>query len=107
MTPEQKEMLAQAKAKLEHGAQYPYDRPDNGTEPRAEEDWAHRAARGILADLTDRRGVGQELKVCDGEIRMDIIDKAAWIIRAASEEDTKNYFEAIAEANAEVTTTKF
>jgi len=62
-----------------HGQKYPYDRD------RPNEDFAHVAARGIFADLTDRRGIKIELNRCDDDVRMEIVDAVAEIIRLAHE----------------------
>jgi len=66
--------------KIQHGQQYPYD----GERPN--EDFAHIAARGIFADLTDRRGIKSELNRCDDDVRMEIVDSVAEIIRVAVQE---------------------
>lgn len=70
-----------AKSKLEMGEQFPYD--DNGESPSPATDWAHSAARGVLADLEGRRGVGQELEQVDNETRVELVQALAGIIRLA------------------------
>jgi hypothetical protein len=65
-----------AKEKLEQGVNYPYDY-------REPIDAAHRAALGVLADLTDRRGVGHELTNVDLDIKVEIVETLAAIIREA------------------------
>lgn len=77
---------------LTMGDEYPYDAPDDwwrnssdrevlsGPPPK---DWAHRAARGIYADLLDRRGIKQQLQDVDEEVRAECIESAASIIRQA------------------------
>ena len=67
-----------AKHRLESGAKYPFD---GGK--KAAKDWAHAAARGVLADLTDRRGVKQELNEIDSDIRKELVATVADIIREA------------------------
>ena len=62
---------------LELGEKYPYDA---GRETR---DWAHRAARGVLADLQDRRGIKHEFANVDADVREDIIDSLAEVIQLA------------------------
>lgn len=70
---------------LKRGTLYPYD----GKRP--EQDWAHRAARGIAADLCDRRGIKWEMEKVDADVsededqatRREIVDAHAAIIRAA------------------------
>lgn len=61
---------------LEHSEAYPYDDRQGG-------DWAVRAARGILANLCDRRGIKQALRdedIDDG-IKAEIVDDLAATIR--------------------------
>lgn len=87
MTPS--EMAASA---LKIGAEFPYDAPDawwagSGTNPPAPVDWAHAAARGILADLSDRRGIKWSLEEIDEETRREIAETMAEIIRQALGED--------------------
>lgn len=75
--------------KLERGFEYPYDAPDGWWQdsdhesPPAPEDWAHIAARGILYDLTDRRGIKQELQQVDEDVRKEITETMAMLIRHA------------------------
>jgi len=72
---------------LEMGDKYPYDGTDdfwNGKEdatPPA--DWAHRAARGVIADLTDRRKIKNGFDGIDEDVRIEIVATLATIIRAA------------------------
>lgn len=67
---------------LKHGNEYPYhDRPAT--------DWAERAALGVLADLTDRRGIKHELRNIDADIRVEIVESLAAIIRAARDADSE------------------
>ena len=61
---------------LEKGAEYPY----HGKPPT---DWAEAAALGILYDLSDRGGIKHELDGVDDEIRVEIVEAMAKIIRAA------------------------
>lgn len=70
------------------GAKYPYDAPDawwnsSGDNPPQATDWAHAAARGVLADLTDRRGIKHGFSDLDEDIRAEIVGSIAAIIRAA------------------------
>jgi hypothetical protein len=62
---------------LRVGTEYPYD----GNRP--EIDWAHKAARGILYDLSDRRGIKHEIGAVDQEIKIEITDSMADAIREA------------------------
>lgn len=78
MTPEQYLVFA---------AQSPYDAPDawRGSVAPAPpaKDWAHAAARGVLAELCGRAGIDTALESIDEETRIEIVSTAAAIIRAA------------------------
>lgn len=79
-----------AKHAIESGREFPYDAPDGWTrgQPTPPEiDYAHAAARGILTDLCDRSGIKHGFADIDEEIRKDIIESIAEIIRQAKEED--------------------
>ena len=85
-------MNSNAKNSLDHGAEFPYDVSDSNQEKSkipVAKDWAHAAARGILADLGDRRGIKQELRACDLDIRKEIVQSLAAIMRLALEESKK------------------
>lgn len=62
---------------LARGVEYPY----HGQKPK---DWAEAAAVGIMWDLNDRGGIKHELENIDEEIRVEIIEHMAKIIRAAA-----------------------
>jgi hypothetical protein len=74
---------------LKHGDRFPYDVPDswedgeNGETLFPAQDWAHRAARGVIADLSDRRDIKRGFEQVDEEIRAEIVTSLADIIRAA------------------------
>lgn len=69
---------------LDRGERFPYEHLlDPGNNAPAK-DWAHKAARGVLADLTDRRGVKHALEAVDSETRKEIVDQLALIIREAA-----------------------
>jgi hypothetical protein len=70
-----------AQIALKLGDEYPYEITlgDNLTPP----DWAHRAARGIMADMNDRRGIKWEIQKVDMDTRKDIVATLAAIIRLA------------------------
>lgn len=74
---------------LAHGAQFPYDGGEafwNSEVPAPPAtDWAHAAARGVLADLSDRRGIRHELEAVDYDVREELTASIAAIIRAAQE----------------------
>lgn len=79
-----------AKFAISHGNKFPYDAPDSWWEkgkgnPFPDADYAEKAARGILADLCDRRGIKQGFVDIDEEIRLQIVQNMAAIIRAAVE----------------------
>ena len=85
-------MMGMSKHRLEHGALYPYDGgadfwEDRTPTPPPASDWAHAAARGVLADLLDRRGIKWALdyKEIDRDTRAEIVQSLAGIIRTAAE----------------------
>jgi hypothetical protein len=79
-----------AELTLKHGNKFPYDAPDawwKSTEdpvPPPAKDWAHSAARGILADLQDRRDIKHGFERIDEDVRVEIVDTLAEIIRVAN-----------------------
>ncbi len=88
LTEEQNQSLASIA--LENGGEFPYDAPDSwwndaedGNDPPAPRDMAHAAARGIIADLKDRRGIKTEFNGVDEDIRKEIVERMAEIIRQA------------------------
>lgn len=70
-----------AKQKLKHGNEFPFDSPDRW---RAPKDWAHSAARGVIAELLTQVGIGHELENIDEETRKEIVAALSEIIREAS-----------------------
>lgn len=70
-----------------HGNEFPYDASDawrnSDDAPPPPSDWAHSAARGVLADLTDRRGIKWGFDDVDEDVRVEIVEAMAAIIRAA------------------------
>jgi len=71
---------------LSRAQQYPYDASwdrEPGTEPPAARDWAHMAARGIMADLSDRGGIKHEIGAVDEDVRSDIVEMHRLIILTA------------------------
>lgn len=79
-----------AKSLLDFGRKYPYDEPDNhhGKPPRAK-DWAHAAARGIIADLRDRTKIKFGFDEIAEDIRVEIVESLAAIIREANAQKPK------------------
>lgn len=81
--------IERAKQSISLGAEFPYDAPDawwNGDEeakPPASADDAHLAARAVVADLKDRRGIKNGFNNVDEDIRVEIVDRLAEIIRQA------------------------
>ncbi len=63
-----------AKFSVEHGTKFPF----NGRPPV---DQAETVVLGILADLTDRRGIKHELENCDDDIKEEIVASLADIVR--------------------------
>jgi hypothetical protein len=73
-----------ASSMINHGLEFPYDNAYDIDGAKPVKDWAHAAARGILADLTDRRGVKHELNGVDNDVRVELVETLADIIREAS-----------------------
>lgn len=63
------------------GCDYPYH--GSGDEKYYGNDPAMRAALGVLYDLRDRSGIGNALDGIDDDIRLEITQKMANIIKAA------------------------
>ena len=63
---------------LDHGRMFPYDNPIG-----LAVDWAHTAARGVMANLQDRRGIKQGFSDIDEDIRIEIVQSLAEVIRLA------------------------
>ena len=83
--------VTKARATLKHGNAFPYDAGDqwwngDGTNPPKPTDWAHSAARGVIADLSDRRGIKNVLSGLDEETKAEIVRSLATIIRTAKEQ---------------------
>lgn len=81
-------MNDQAKHTLARGKEFPYDFTYAEWElrknsPPEDVDWALDAARGVLADLTDRRGIKQGFCGVDDDIKKEIVRDLADIIRLA------------------------
>lgn len=68
-----------AKDLLEFGVKYPYDADDSGATRQG--DWADKVARGIIADLTDRRDIKHGFNRVDHDIRCEIVETLASIVR--------------------------
>lgn len=89
--------------RLELGAQFPYDASDDAVRtPPPATDWAHTAARGVIADLQDRRGIKHAFDNLDEDVRKEITGDMAAIIRAASLEQATRLREKLKEIYREV-----
>lgn len=75
-----------AKHTLEHGEKYPFDTNSPSR------DWAHKAARGVISDLSDRRGIKQAFRGddIDADVRDDLVESLATIIRVALNADQQS-----------------
>jgi hypothetical protein len=77
---------------IKHGNAYPFDERDawwnsdnEPQKPSKPKDWAHAAARGIIAGLQDRQGIKHQLTTeIDEDTRREIVEEIASIIRAAA-----------------------
>ena len=65
---------------LDAGALFPYDSASGITPAK---DWAHAAVRGILSELSDRRGIQHYLEDIAVEDRGEIVRGLADVVRAA------------------------
>jgi len=63
------------KQTIEHAKEFPFD-----GNPATDD--AHLAALAVLTDLSDRRGVGSELENIDDDIKAQLVEDLADIIRA-------------------------
>lgn len=77
---------------LSLGAMFPFEAPDawwkeGGLPPPAAADWAVAAARGVLANLQDRRSIKQGFIEIDEDVRTEIVASLAAIIRRARDLD--------------------
>jgi hypothetical protein len=77
-----------ARYRLKQGDDNPYDSPGEWPEGAwvAGPEWSRAAARGVLADLLDRRGIKQGFYNIDHDVRMEIVESLARIIRLAKED---------------------
>lgn len=85
-------MSVDARRRLAHGNKFPYDAPDGWWEggtgtPPSSVDWAHAAARGVIADLKDRHTIKRGFSDVDEEIRIELVNTLAEIIREAKREE--------------------
>lgn len=71
-----------ARRNVAAGLERGYDCRDDGTLPPAR-DWAHIAARAVLADLNDRSGIKFAFDNIDEAVRVEIVETLAETIRYA------------------------
>lgn len=69
--------------RYKQGQEYAYDSPRRGKARGG--DWAVQAARGIIADLSDRRDIKRGFECVDADVRKEIVTSLAAIIRFAHE----------------------
>jgi len=79
----------EAERDLKRGERFPYDAgadfwEDRSATPPTAKDKAHAAARGVLANLLDRRGIKHALEDVDHDVRKEITESLAAIIRLAT-----------------------
>lgn len=68
------------------GQQHPYDRDDEDNAPHG--DWAVKAVRGVINNLRDRRDIKRGFERVDTEVRQEIVETLAAIVRIAASEGT-------------------
>ena len=83
--------MSNAEHTLKRGESYPFDAPDgwwnsDGKNPQKSESWEQYAARGVIADLTDRSGIKHGFNGIDEATRSEIIGALAEIIKLAQQE---------------------
>ena len=81
-----------AQISLTHGNHFPYDADDAwwlgaGDNPPPPTDWAHAAARGVIANLQNRAGIKHSFADIEQGIRVEIVQSLAAIIRLARDTD--------------------
>ena len=76
------------KRSIQRGIEYPYDGDDEGQSPVPLTP-ERVAAYGVLTDLLDRRGIGHALDDIDYEIKEEIVETLAGIIKEAMKESNK------------------
>lgn len=72
---------ALAQRNVDGGAEYPYDAPNQAM--LGDGDWSVLAARAVIYDLTDRRGIKHGFDNVDDDVRIDIVRALAATIKAA------------------------
>ena len=69
-----------AQYSIKRGEESPY----HGEPPK---DWAERAALGVISDLLGRRGIKWEFEKVDEDVRPEIVERMAEIIRLCNPTD--------------------
>lgn len=78
--------MAEPNQSLYLASLFPYDGDDAGKIRRGTRGKHYRAARGILADLKDRRDIKRGFENIDHDVRCEIVDSLAAIIEFAYRE---------------------
>ena len=88
--------MSDAYSKIVLGNTFPFDASDEWWKdetpvPMVPPDWAHAAARGVIADLKDRRGIKHclERSEIDEDTRTEIIESLASSIRTSFDMQAK------------------
>ena len=82
----------QIKNALRLGSDYPYDAPAElfTPQPAPVVDWAHYAARGVIANLRGRNTIKWGFEKVEDDTRAEIVSTLAAIIQLAWEESQGN-----------------
>ena len=80
--------MNQTQQTILRGEKYPYDETDYWNQhieepPQPAISWQHLAARGVIADLTDRHTIKRGFENVDEEIRKEIVGTLSDIIKEA------------------------
>lgn len=83
-----KQITSDKNYSLKMAQRFPYDAPDkwwnsDGENPPVATDWAHLAARAVIINLQDRRGIKRGFEDIDEDVRREIVESLAEIIRLA------------------------
>jgi hypothetical protein len=77
--------MTKTQQRINHGASFPFDCWDGAGNctPTPATNWAHAAARGIFADLTDRRDIKTVLYDIDQDVQAEMVQSITEIILTA------------------------
>lgn len=96
--------MSNPKLNLESGNKYPYDEDDDGGKPiENANDWAMRAARGVIYDLTDRRKIKWGFDDVALDVRREIITSLAGTIRLSATQYVDRLAADLAQARTTIT----